>query len=692
MTTLRFFAGLLAIIAVVVPAGAVGWTVQARLPARDPALRALAAVVAAVTVPLLAGQLLGAVGLFRIGPLIVGTALVAAGAVAALRRWAPPPTEGAPAGPTVTLAELRQAYPRWLLLGIVVVVGAITVRWISSALGTFAFGISDPDSVQYHLPFAAEFAKTGWTTRFHPLFPDPTQLFYTANSELLQSMGLLAMGRDVVAPIANVLWFAVLLLAGWCAGIRDRAAPLTLLLAAFVGGLPIITYTNSGTALSDISMLACLTAGIALWRNADGDPRWTFLGALGLGLAVGMKLTALPTAGMLGIAIVLLAGPKQRARMLGLVLAAASLGCAFWFLRNLIRTGSPLPSVHLPLLPRTELPLVDEMGRSVSQYLFDGDVWESTLWPGLRFFFGWAGLVAVAAVGLLGAGLLRARQDRTLMALVAVGAVGAVSYLFVPATAWGEEGEPILLLFSVNLRYLLPAAIVLATAGTIAIAHHWERGALALGAVLVVAVGVEGFVYRDIWYPRDSHTLQAVLAVAALLGLAVAIHRYGRQVVSSPRFLPVASVVAVALLAVGGLVGASRARLQISNRDRSGDRPMWQVIQNIPPGSRIGYFGLGDNYGLYGPERENDVMYIGVSGPRGAFRVVESCREYLEVITAMDLDYAVLGDDTLYPLRHLDLPGWTDPQPGVRKLVVDGEYTVYEMSGPYDPARCEGLD
>lgn len=698
MTAARFALGLVALAGILGPAVLVGWKVQAILPSRGPALRVLAAAIVALGTVLVTAELLGAVGLFALVPLLVASPALAVAAVAALRRWGPAPV---PAGsPTPRPEELAtddaspgdHVLPSWLRAGICLVVVGVGARWMAYGFERLSSGILDPDSVQYHLPFAAEFASTGWLTRFQPVWFDPTQLFYPANAEVLQAVGFVALGRDVLAPLASLGWFALLLTAGWCVGVRDRVAPLTLLVTVWVTAIPLLSFSNAGSAVTDVGMLACLTAAVALWRNAEGHAGWTAVSGLALGLGVGIKLTLLPTAGILALAMVAVAPKELRRRWFGLVLGSVAVGCGYWFLRNLLRTGSPLPSVHLPFLHRTELEVVDTDGYSVSHYLFDGDVWRTTFWPGLKSFFGWSGILVAASVVAGVTAVVRAvRRDRLLLGLVVAGAVGAVAYLFVPAGAWGPEGRPMNLLFMINLRYVLPGLLVLALVTALATARAPQRVRLAFGGGLVLAAGVALIDYPSAYEPKTRFTAAGV--VVALVGgaAAFAVHRGVRPPAmhSTGRRIGVAVMSAGALVVVGA-VGAAGARSQLQSRtDRYAGSPTYALVDSLPTGSRIGYFGLVDDYRLRGVHWDNDAVYLGVAGPKGAFRVPRDCREYVAVLERLDVEYAIVADASAFTIRQTDVPSWTRTQPGAEVLVVDPPFTTFRISGPYDPELCD---
>ena len=120
---------------------------------------------------------------------------------------------------------------------------------------------------------------------------------------------------------------------------------------------------QAGEALNDITGVVFILAAVAVLVNgyAAADPRdgrsiaWAALGVAGLaaGLAAGMKLSFLAPVAALTVGVVVLALRGTRIRA-GLVWTlppfAASL---YWFARNAIATGNPIP--YSPLGP-LELP------------------------------------------------------------------------------------------------------------------------------------------------------------------------------------------------------------------------------------------------------------------------------------------------------------------------------------------------
>lgn len=128
------------------------------------------------------------------------------------------------------------------------------------------------DTLRYHMPFAARFAQDGSIHSLAATQPDPLTLFYPLNAELLHALGIVLTGYDVLAPLLNVGWLAVALLAAWCIGRPYGVAPLTLLGANVVMGSWLMTWSQAGEASNDVTGVALLLAAAAIVVNARWRP------------------------------------------------------------------------------------------------------------------------------------------------------------------------------------------------------------------------------------------------------------------------------------------------------------------------------------------------------------------------------------------------------------------------------------
>jgi hypothetical protein len=218
-------------------------------------------------------------------------------------------------------------------------------------------------------------------------------------------------------------------------------------------------------------------AGRALPR-----PPVVALAALAAGFAVGSRVNFAAPVAALTLAVVWLAPRTERARTALLWVGPMLLTGAYWYLRNLLAVGNPLPAAKLGPLPRPEEPPLERTGRTVADYAADPGIWRDWFVPGLETALGgawWAVLAAMAA----GLALAIVRPPgRVVRAVALAGALAALAYLVTPQTAAGPPDRPFG--FAINVRYLAPAlALGFVLLGIAA----RRRAALANGGFAVLA-------------------------------------------------------------------------------------------------------------------------------------------------------------------------------------------------------------
>ncbi len=184
------------------------------------------------------------------------------------------------------------------------------------------------------------------------------------------------------------------------------------------------------------------------------------MAGLAVGLAAGTKVTALAMAAALSVAVLVLAPRGRRWAAAAWWFVPALLAGGYWYLRNLIVAGNPLPAVERlgPIsLPHPERLQVGRPDFSIAHYATDTDVWRHYFFPGLHDAFGalWPLVVGGAVLAALLA--LLSGRDRVVRAMGAVVLFGFVAYLFTPLSAAGADGAPEA--FGINLRYVYGAVI-----------------------------------------------------------------------------------------------------------------------------------------------------------------------------------------------------------------------------------------
>ena len=98
------------------------------------------------------------------------------------------------------------------------------------------------------------------------------------------------------------------------------------------------------------------------------------MAALAAGLALGTKYTMLLPVAALTVGVLVIAPRGQRLRRGGVWLVGLTITGGFWYLRNLVVVGNPLPSLGAKLGPLVLRNLSNEGGSisTVAHYLFDG--------------------------------------------------------------------------------------------------------------------------------------------------------------------------------------------------------------------------------------------------------------------------------------------------------------------------------
>ena len=417
-------------------------------------------------------ELIGVVGLYRPGWVLLGT--VAAGVGVGL--WAS-------RGDWARLAELPA--PPLSAVGVIVAIGAsmlVAAHWSMPTQTGLDIGMYLPNTTWHNARFAARFVQDAQVGALHMTeVLKLTVWFYPQNSELLHSFGILFLGSDFLSPLINIGWMCLCLLAAWSFGRPYGAAATALLGVAILLDAEMLLLFQPGDAKNDVGGLFFLLAAAAILVNGDAQsraatqaarpagfvdtgtgltpifPRGALIVAgLAAGLALGTKLNLLAPFGLLTLGVIAVARPGDRLRTACIWVGASLTTGGFWFARNLVEAGNPLPWADVGPLPGPEQLDIDiREPATVSDYLTNGDVITDFFIPGLNDSFGV--LWPVVLAGVAGGFVLAIWRGRTSMIrmLGVVALLSGIAYLFTPLTAAGPAGEPSA--FEVNLRYASPA-------------------------------------------------------------------------------------------------------------------------------------------------------------------------------------------------------------------------------------------
>ncbi|MEX2105736.1 MAG: hypothetical protein WD810_02450 [Solirubrobacterales bacterium] len=685
------------------------------LPAWEGAPARLVEIVVAIALLTWISEILGTFGLFYAGALVAASVFVAAATAlypAGGRGTGVP--RGAEARPArSTVGDAAPTGPAgqsgWQLLVMTGVIAVVVGHWALTTKHALDRGIFNFDSLWYHLPFAADMAQSHSVTGMHHVDTVFTNWFYPQGSELLHAVGISLTGRDTLSLFLNYGWLAVTFLAAWCVGRPYGRGPLGVVAVAILLECHTLVVREPGAAKNDLMAAALLLAAIAILVNAWAPRRSHAMGSLPLGwplaaaglavgLAAGTKVTALAMAAALSVAVLALAPAGRRWAAAGWWFVPVLLGGGFWYLRNLVVAGNPLPALeHLgPIsLPHPERLQIGRPDFSIAHYATDTGVWRDYLFPGLHDAFGalWPLVLGGAVVAALLA-MLRGR-DRVVRWIGAVALFGFVAYVFTPLSAAGAEGAPEA--FGINVRYVYAALL----AGLVLVPlprflDAGRRQTWLLGALVLVLLLTDrsDAVVRDPARPFALLVVVLAVLVPAALGLA-----RGR---GASRGIVAAGFAALALAVVA--IGYPVQRHYLDERFRN------EVADESIPGmnldsayrwardvgdARIGLAGTTAGfaqYGFYGTDLSNEVVYLGVDGPHGAFNAIPNCGEFRAAVNAADLDYLVTAPflNFLHPDQPISSPEarWLRGEHAVTPVLRSGPVTVWRVRGPLDPSTC----
>jgi hypothetical protein len=669
--------------------------------------RLATAVLALATLTWMA-ELLGTVGWFKPVPYLVGVAVVWLGAAGISRGPRPPsqtPSGGTPPHPDAT----RGWGADWLTLVALVVAFAAAVHFAAGVRLRLSTGMTGFDSTWYHGPFAAGFFQSGNTMDLHFIAPQFLAWFYPANGEIFHSVGMLAFGRDLMSPLLNLGWFIGCLVACWCIGRPYRVAPWSLSLGAIALSVPALA-DQAGEARNDIVGIFFLLAAVAVVLNAwegkgEREPGLAtgalVVVGLAAGLAAGTKLNFLLPAAVLAVGLVAIAPRGQRVRTSAAVGLSALAGGGYWYLRNLVHTGNPLPWVHHlgPIsLPAPQQALGGREAHGVLSYLTDGAVWSDWFLPGLHdgLWIVWPLLGLAALAGLVlcllpsrsaspgssaahdvpavndareandrqAAGETRQESPapRRSLDLVQplVGLVGlatAAAWLVAPTSASGPDGMP--RGFESGLRYLVPALVLgLALLPTAPILR--ERFARLDGVRQSFLPHSDRKLCRTSRWSAPSRTI--ALALGPLL---------------------------IAVIAVGYPIQRHYLQSRYANPSFTtpGLNAAFAWARDVG-GARIATTSTRQ-YPLFGTDLSNHVDFVGSERLHGGFEAPITCPAWRRALNVGHYDYVVASRDRIesgkppYPPQAR----WTEG-PGATPILRMPPTVVFQLEGRLDPLAC----
>lgn len=639
---------------------------------------------------------LGTVGRFGRGPVFVG--LMATGA--ALWFWArrqdasTAPTE--PSGSTRTVPPVGRTLHRVDLGFAAVAVTVLVAEWGQRTWWALNHGIHTIDSLWYHLPVAARWVQTGSITPLHYLEDEALTTFFPGNGAIFHAVGMAFVGIDILSVFINLGWLALGLLAAWCLG-RPFGASWLALGAAAIGFItPSLMATQPGGAYNDTMGIALLLSSLALLANGhQGGGRFdnaaVVLASVAAGLAVGTKFQFLLPVAALTLAVLIGASSGTRLRTTAVWMIGLLTSGSFWYLRNWIVVGNPLPQMELALGPLEfhKTPVFTQF-TTVAAHLTSASARNTYFVPGMRNGVGelWWLLIGGVTLLLL-AGLLTGLRLQRMTCLVA--GITMAGFLVTPAIlGYGTK----LSFFGVVTRYLAPGIVLGAVAAAVVAggrAPLWRLGTVGFLGAYLVSIQAEASGWEE--------NLEAAIDRPIWVGTSLVWVGWGVLVVVAAaaawRWLPTLDRRAVAIglclvLMVGGVGSVLARRTYLANRyhEYAGVLTYFDLSwADRFSGERIGVAGTYFSYPMYGADHSNYVQFIGRVLPRAAWAKVATCEEWRRTINDERFTLVVVANGLFSAEPAVDL-AWTGDDPAAQKIYERESVRVFRINGQMEPDGC----
>jgi hypothetical protein len=614
-------------------------------------------------------QLLGAVDAMRGAPLLALCTVVGVG-MAFIGRSSSEPSARAPAVP-VRRGEFVAAGLATAL---------VAAQWVSHTARALHRGMTHPDTLAYHGPYAVRFLRdgtfgslTGLGGRSREVLPQ--------GSELLHAIAAVPFHRDLLSPLLNLGWAALVMLAAWCAGRRHGVGALAVLAAAVVLSLPSLAGTQPGQASNDLMSGALLLVAVVLLLEGGLQGAVAGLAGTAAGLALAAKLTVAAPVLALAVGVIILSVRSRRAWAAVSWCSGLILACSYWFIRDWFIAGSPAPFLNITIGPISLKGAEPETGTAAIHYLTNGTVWRRYYLPGLSHAFGpvWPLLLGLA----LGAAVSAIVRRRIVLEQVVGLAIlfGVLAYPFIPlSAAAGGKG------FQYALRYLTPVLLLafillarqLVDAGS---AWRWTVCGALTGLVALNATLRELIADRMPAWPKDGW-LAGVAAGLAVLAV-ITVWPTLRSLLPRPehfRAILVAVAVLPALLVGGWFVQREyfRGRYVRAGLSQDAIQTSFHGVRN----ASVAVLGDPEIYPMFGVDLSNRV-----TTPTGPTEGDDAslCRHWKQLLSDR-YRYVVLGH--VFIFAFVPPQGWFVNDPAAVTVVRGRDYAVFRLDRSLDPTRC----
>src|SRR5262249_41017466 len=314
----------------------------------------------------------------------------------------------------------------------------------------------------------------------------------------------------------------------------------------------------AGPADNDLLGVFFVMAALALWmRTADvptTDRRayrgGSIIAAVVAGLALSVRMNLLPPVGALTLAAIALTPSGWRRSATGWWIGGLVLAGGYWYARNLIALGNPLPWFSFGVLPTPHPPPLQQGNNySLADYATYPRILRHWLIPALNLNLGpwWPALVAAAVVGPLVC--LFSKRDRVILAAALIALASLVAYPLTPLTSCGPWGHPYCLNF--NIRFGAPALTLGLAVTPLALLFRSRLGRSAAAAGVPARVVARVVLHRLWTADFNLGGADAAAVLVLLVAVMVVLRPWSLIALGHPLVRVTAAMLALSLVLAG---------------------------------------------------------------------------------------------------------------------------------------------
>ena len=572
---------------------------------------------------------------------------------------------------------------------------AILVLWIASALGAAALASPSTfwDALSYHVPMVTTWSQTGFLQAIYLPFAEIANSYFPGNGELLYFWSFAAFKNDLLVRMVSLGMWLVLGLAQFRLCRKMGANRQASLFAAILFlTVPIVLAQATEPVLDTASAaLFILALGHLYEFGRSGRFDDVALFSVASGLFVGVKYSA-PAYVVMLCGALLYAASWQRANRSArwwfsccfvFAVGLVALG-GYWYVRNLVQTGSPLFPVEVSLLDWVVLPGTfpgshydyNRLAIHLDEIPAPDSLVAAT--RGLGFFFP----LAAAASGLSMIGRLlgscRYRRERHMACgyglarealLVALIVVSLGLYAVTPYSIMRYSVDEPVSVESLTVGMRLGMVAFAMCVPVIATVLSRRPRVLASAWLILPPAMVQSLIsaneYSVLWGQVLTTKQLLVAGLVVMVGLAghLVFRAWQPGTVRTSRQLMAGAAAFLVLAALGVGVGLHQLvqyredhRYALYKKVYGHIADGWSWVGQNAYEARIAFTGFNLNYPLYGSQISNEVRYVNIAGDLddrydfyegGDYRAAGSYAQWVVNLEEWTADYVAVGNGTV---------------------------------------------